>query len=865
MCFLRYNFSQSKTIKAIQLAFVVFIFVNSLALKAETPAQKALVRMNTLKALMIEAEKKGIDILHEKTTIRTAEIFLKFADWDETHQSENAASFLIVTRYKNNSQEMAALLADFERNDVVKMLDDAILKLTKLIQGDFFRKPAPNLDWTKISHVNDQLIFNNRPVFALDYTWKPTTTELTEFHGNLDGFYIGVNKVTSATGTLNNSFVNDLMAKPSGSLGFIFIGNTGAQAWTETAYGADFRLGSGVRYTEFDIDNPGATTLMRFLLQRVVPQAKGKKYSELGYMLCNEPHFYTTTTGSKLDWASGPVTNYTKIKFKSWLQMKHGSITALNALWGTSFASFNDVSIDIPIDVALTGTPKWYDWNLFNNYRVTEWYKTQKGIIKEYDSQAKVHLKIMPTLWTNNKRGHGIDMEALTDMSEIIGNDCGSVNAPMWGGPYEWQSHYAFEWKELYMSSDFYKSISPDKIMFNTETHFLSTTRSRDLYQDPAYARATFWAAHTLGLTANQVWLWGRNADGSINPKGGNGYGGSNCQQPRVTNEVHTTLLDLNTFSEEIMAMQRQRKPLRIFYSETSALNKTAHMDNIFELYEKLNFDGISLGFATQNVISTHNISLWNAVLVYKTEYVTQAELNTLQTYLNKGGTVIIDAVSLKKNEYGQVHTTSLVAGNGKLVIATTTDMFRTKALEELQINNVMPEISISETNTGGAKGCSWKCVKNASGNNVLSIVNLGRTDATLDIQLKNATKGTFCKELINGIPVSAKPTLKPYEVYFVEVSDNKNLVDSLSDLNIQTKFVKLYPNPSDDYFNIQFLDIQDVLEVSIFDCLGKMVFSKTFTRSSTVKVDVSDFRSGAYIVRVETPDTKKVLKMMKR
>lgn len=850
--------------KVLYTAFFIVITISVQTVTAETPAQKATTRMNTLKALMTQAETKGIDVLQEKTTIRTAEIFLKFADWDEAHQTDNTTCFLLVNRYKNNATEVAALLPDFERNDIVQMLDSSIAKLTKLVDGKLFRKAAPNLDWTQISNTGDQLIYNNRPCFPLDYTWKPSTAELTEFHGNLDGFYIGVNKVTSETGTLNTNFVSDLMSKLSGSLGFIFIGNTAAQPWTETAYGSDFRLGTDVRYTEYDIDNPGALTLMRFLLKKVVPQAQGKNYSKMGYMLCNEPHFYTTKTGTKVDWASGPVTNYTIDKFKIWLQTKHTTIAKLNSLWGTSFSNFNNVTIEIPIDVSLTGTPMWYDWNVFNNYRVTEWYKSVKNIIKEYDAEAKIQLKLIPNLWSGNKRGHGIDMEALSEMSDILGNDAGSENAPMWGGPYDWQTHYALDWRELYMSYDFYKSVSPNKMMLNSETHFLSTGKSRDLYQDPAYARTCFWAAHTLGLTANQVWYWARLADGSIKSLTDKGYGGSNNQQPRLVNEVHATMLDLNTYSEEIMAMQRQAKPLRIFYSETSALNKTAHMDDVFELYEKLNFDGISLGFATQNIITNQDNSLWKAILIYKTEFVTQTELNSLQTYLNNGGTVIVDAVSLKKNEYGQAITTPLVAGTGTLISATTTSLMRMKALEILQNNNLMPEISITETNSAGSKGCSWKCVKNAAGHNVLSIVNLGKTEATLDIQLRNALKGTECKDLINGVEVSAKPKLKPYEIYFVEVSDNTNVVDSLMDLKKQADYVEIFPNPAHDNLNLQFLDRKDIFEVKIFDCIGKLVYSKTFTSTSSASANIADLHAGAYVVKVETTDNKKIMKLLK-
>ena len=59
----------------------------------------------------------------------------------------------------------------------------------------------------------------------------------------------------------------------------------------------------------------------------------------------------------------------------------------------------------------------------FNKDRVTEWFKFLDSGIKKYDSDAKTHLKIMPHLFSDDKIDHGIDMEALTKLSDIIGND----------------------------------------------------------------------------------------------------------------------------------------------------------------------------------------------------------------------------------------------------------------------------------------------------------------------------------------------------------------------------------------------------------------------------------------------------------
>ncbi|GAL81985.1 hypothetical protein JCM19274_165 [Algibacter lectus] len=54
----------------------------------------------------------------------------------------------------------------------------------------------------------------------------------------------------------------------------------------------------------------------------------------------------------------------------------NGNIKALNSNWKSSFANFNNVNIEIPIDIKLQGgEPIWFDWNRYNMDRVTEWFK----------------------------------------------------------------------------------------------------------------------------------------------------------------------------------------------------------------------------------------------------------------------------------------------------------------------------------------------------------------------------------------------------------------------------------------------------------------------------------------------------------
>ena len=122
----------------------------------------------------------------------------------------------------------------------------------------------------------------------------------------------------------------------------------------------------------------------------------------------------------------------------------------------------------------------------------------------------------MPDLWVESNRTHGIDLEAMTDMTGMIGNDAKIRGKNFKAGSDEsWSDSYAYYWKEM-MSYDFMSSVSPNKSNINTESHFLSTTQFRDLYMTPEYVNSTYWLATLLGMDANLTWFWGREPDGSV-------------------------------------------------------------------------------------------------------------------------------------------------------------------------------------------------------------------------------------------------------------------------------------------------------------------------------------------------------------
>lgn len=733
--------------------------------QAQTTKQVAQTKMDELRALIKVANKKKINTLREQTALRTAEIFMGYADWDEQNIETNVKHFGLVARYQDEKEKYAELLPDFQRNEIIEMMDSSMTELQAVIKGQIKRLDTPDVDWAKIKVEGDQIIYNGKAVFLVDWVWKPDTKLYNEFHGGQDGFFLTPNYVTNEKGSIAPYIKKQLEEKPTGRAGFIFFNHTSTPKWAVTK-DPTIKDGPGIKYTMYDINNPIAREVQSALIAGTVPLTAGKNYSKLGYMLCNEPHWNTIED----TWSSAPLSEKAFEQFKVWLKQRHGDIQTLNALWKTSFSSFDAIDVPRIMTDEQQGTPLYFDYMSFNQDRVTDWFVFLRDEVKRYDPAALTHIKVMPDLWSNGKRDHGLDMEALTRNSEIIGNDAGSCEKWMWGKPHHWEKNYVMDWVELCMAQDFYKSVSPDKIMFNSEAHFLSTGKSRDLYQTPKYARCNYWLATIHGMTTSQTWYWCRREDGSSRENSdSSGYAGSNNHQPRIVNEVHSTMLDLNSVSEQIMSFQRQSKSIRLFYTKASSIGDIGYMSDVFSIYESVAFCGVPVGFATEGIIK-NNSNDWEVITIYKTPRVFESDVAALQSYLDKGGVVVMDRASMLTDEYDRPLKTQLKSSKGELIVVDNLAQMSDLAIERVYKSKSSPALRVSESSDRTQKGVIWRVIDGEKGAKIINITNLGKSDATVDISLSNGAKISSVKNVLTGESVEFPRVMQPYDLYMLEI-----------------------------------------------------------------------------------------------
>lgn len=770
----------------------------------EASAAVARAKIAALRDLMASARAKGIDVKREETLLWFSEKFLDFANWDQAHRDQIAAAFGYYNgEFAERKNYYADKLPEFERSEVNAMLDKGIAEIRQVLAGQVDRPAVNPVDWQNVVKGNNALLSGGRPIFLYDYFSKTVGAPLTDtrvYNDHLGAIFHGGEKLYKANhdraintyllqedGTYDPDLLRNVTDISPSNIGFLYFWNMGYPDWMERQ---DPQVGkSRSLFTGFDIDNPLIRTSWGKIARDMGKLTAGRKVTRLGFVLSNEPHYFaeknhwTKSFGEMQD-----ISTYTFDHLRRWLERKYGGdIVALNANWNSNFSSFQEVELEVPMDKALLGTPKWYDFMRFSMDRTTDWFTFLQGELHKGNPDADTSIKLMTHLWTHNQRSHGLDFEALTDLTTMIGDDARAVGArgvrspdtPTW-----WENRFAYDWLDLGMGYDFVESVAPGKIHFNSEAHMLSGSNWRELETPPEYVRSTYWLATLQGMDIATSWFWARDPDGSpedrlegtldfFDTALTGSYAASVNMQPRVANEKTQTYLDMNSVAEHIIALRTQRRPLRIFYSETSAINKIDHMAALQALHEELFFDGMPVGFVTRDIIEKQDNDLWDAVLVFRTPYVTEEEFAALQAYLDRGGTVVLDdATSLSMNEYGQKRAANLTAGAGKLVmLGSKADPAAMRAAGMAEIAE-QPQVLLDRTNPQQAKAVMWRTVPNGKGGFIVNVLNIGSEATRMDMKLRDGGEISVTN-IETGQAVSAALKLSKYEVLLLDVQPN--------------------------------------------------------------------------------------------
>ena len=203
----------------------------------------------------------------------------------------------------------------------------------------------------------------------------------------------------------------------------------------------------------------------------------------------------------------------------------------------------------------------------------------------------------------------GMDPEALARSCSLLGGDVDLLDLSEEPNPNRRYGSvpYIMDWLDASLAADFLKSLAPEKPFYDSEFH---VTRDDHPVTNAASAKAhletALWLAHLHGMSANLAWYWSRNADGSV--AGAEWFRGSLLQQPWTLQGSAQGTLSLSRFVREVQFFAQEPRPVRLLYSEASAIQDVGYLDTLRDAYEALNFLGVFIGILTERQLGEHGV-----------------------------------------------------------------------------------------------------------------------------------------------------------------------------------------------------------------------------------------------------------------
>lgn len=454
------------------------------------------------------------------------------------------------------------------------------------------------------------------------------------------------------------------------------------------------------------VDAPEAKQVIEKFLRVVIPMFKDKPALH-SFCLSNEPNFSR----------SHECANTRKL-WTQYLVRAHGTVAALNACYGSHYASFDDVPIP-GMD-----RPEFYDYSIFNEERFAAWHKWMGDVIHSLAPKALVHAKIQLEMAVLSRWYHksswGVDPELFGQWLDLNGDDCIILEPD--GG-----SEWALQWQLQNMGYDIQRSMAP-KPIFNSENH--PTLDGYAGYVQPEHLRTALWQGAIHGQGATTIWVWERTSDPA------NCLYGNVMDRPGCAQAVGVTCLDLNRFALEIAALQAVKAPAAIVYSGTSMKPDRRYSRSVEMAYTALNFSGIRLDFISERQLLAGKGRRYKLIVVPDTTQLLPAAVDVLGRL--RGVRLVLVGDGLAKDCYGKPAPASELGrlrGRALLLDAKLpARQIQPSLCQELARVGALPEWRMVDTSTGEAAwGVEWLPAK-VGGRIVINAVNLRRESVHVNI-----------------------------------------------------------------------------------------------------------------------------------
>ncbi|MCW2119511.1 T9SS type A sorting domain-containing protein [Flavobacterium sp. 7A] len=818
-------------------------------------------------------------------------------------------------------------------NDCVKILDNAIAEATKQLDGsimlpavqDFSSSGDPTL-----SNTSSYYKKGGRTIFPSTMWSMQSDPNLMQTLGYLSSSFLSpqTTNAPNATFAPNQLSSQTNMVSTNVSKGQspvqVQITHNPLAGWMTTASNdssspfykiADYRRAFAAYDIDYPIiaDNTDPNNWNKNMLQSYIPGIKSAAGSSpLIYVLSNEPHWDLIST-SKNDDASKGLSPYTRTAFVEYLKVAYNNnIATLNTVYNpfnsnANYSSFDDLK-NLPAQTSSTsplalftdiqqatlqGTPIWYDWLRFNQNRATKWHLNLKKYTLESDPTAKVSIKIIGNEVESPDRDSGIDLEASGDLMDIISFDSQITPSTTHGRNARfyrdwWLGRYITEWREQSINIDFFKSLYPNKPIFDSEWHGISSNAWYNFALDKGFVHSGLWHGFTNGLGVVNAWWWYRE-DGTNGTIKGDLEGKTNTvgntmsspqHQPIAFEDFGRTMKEVNALSETVASLSPLKRDFLIYYSNEAALQDFTYIQQMGQIYEALKLMNVKVGFTTENKIQNLGYTP-KAIIIPPTLFIKNTSIDALNTYKSNNSSVAI--LEIKRSGTTNFVNDEKGTPNTSRNIGFTTANFTYNGAFSYLPTNATPNSAQIATNSANANTILTTLITNLrstltiptptidfkiqevgssteafgvlasqgntpDGKAVVSLINLSLTDK----QIKLPTSSVAYSNMIDGTTLGETFIMKPYDVLLVKTGIT--LATKIFSDNVFKPY-KIYPNPAKDV-----ITIENTIGgyYSIYNTLGQKVKERT-TENLSITIPLNDLNTGVYFISIPNTENKNV------
>lgn len=499
-----------------------------------------------------------------------------------------------------------------------------------------------------------------------------------------------------------------------------------------------------------DPAHPKLLEMYEVFYKSLIPRIKDYESFD-GIVLANEPQY-----NSQLDqWAFID-------KFRAAMQEKYGEISALNARWGTTYASFNEVEMPSGIEAS----PRYYDWRVWNDTILPTWLENISDHIKSIEPDVFTHVKVMDVFKTgvNFRVSSSDNYEVLNDYTDINGCDAWSMIATD-----------DVRWKNIFY--DFLTSVK-DAPIYNTEDHIIVDARAL-VYNDKEtlYNVVDIWNGAVHGRGGTVLWLWDR----SSRTKNGTIYFNSLLTaRPDSIATLGKTTLDLNRLSNEVVALQEAEAEIAILYSN----NSVPYCEEMLDIIRKTSAALGENGQKTRFVVETQMDKLddYKALIVPGSVAVKKETLGKIKEYTDNGGQVIIIGDNaLTRNEYGDEHDKAVVSQiknkavcmsyeDAGTTISLASKMEIKKAVTDIVKKNKLDSVKVIDKATGETVTDADWIVAEYDGNYIINLCSYTWDNREVEVHI-NGEKVMSSEDLINFGTYDDSITLEGHVPLLLKIS----------------------------------------------------------------------------------------------